>query len=101
MARKSNIARNKKREKLASKYANKRAALKAIIKNNELPAEDRIKAVFALDKLPKNSTPIRIHNRCEITGRPHGYYRKFKISRIALRDLASAGQLPGVTKSSW
>ncbi|MTI10649.1 MULTISPECIES: 30S ribosomal protein S14 [Curvivirga] len=101
MARKSNIARNKKREKLASKYANKRAALKAIIKNKELPAEDRIKAVFALDKLPKNSTPIRIHNRCEITGRPHGYYRKFKISRIALRELASAGQLPGVTKSSW
>jgi small subunit ribosomal protein S14 len=101
MARKSNIARNKKREKLASKYANKRAALKAIIKNKEIPAEERIQAVFALNKLPKNSAAVRVHNRCEITGRPHAFYRKFKISRIALRDLASAGQLPGVTKSSW
>lgn len=101
MARKSNIARNKKREKLASKYANKRAALKATIKNKELPAEERFKAVFALSELPKNSAAVRIHHRCEITGRPHGYYRKFKLSRIALRDLASAGQLPGVTKSSW
>ena len=101
MARKSNIARNKKREMLASKYANKRAALKAIIKNKELPAEERIQATFALNKLPKNSSKIRVHNRCEITGRPHGFYRKFKISRIALRDMASTGQLPGVTKSSW
>jgi small subunit ribosomal protein S14 len=101
MARKSNIARNNKRVKLSSQYAKKRAALKAIIKDKDLPAEDRFKAVFALDKLPKNSAAIRVHNRCEITGRPHGYYRKFKISRIALRDLASVGQLPGVTKSSW
>lgn len=101
MARKSNIARNNKRVKLSSQYASKRAALKAIIKDKDLPAEDRFKAVFALDKLPKNSAAIRVHNRCEITGRPHGYYRKFKISRIALRDLASVGQLPGVTKSSW
>jgi len=101
MAKKSMIAREVKREKLVAKYAEKRAALKAIINNKELPVEERFKATLDLAKLPRNSAPTRLHNRCQLTGRPHAYYRKLKISRIALRDLGSNGEIPGMVKSSW
>ncbi|GAB3331518.1 30S ribosomal protein S14 [Marivirga atlantica] len=89
MARKAVIAREKKREKLVAKYAAKRAELKA---NGDYEA---------LDKLPKNASPVRLHNRCKLTGRPKGYMRKFGISRVTFREMASAGKIPGVTKASW
>ena len=101
MAKTSSIQRNLKRIKLANKFLKKREKLKKIIKNRTLPLEERFNAQLKLAKLPRNSAKIRIRNRCEITGRPHGVYRKFKISRIALRDLASKGKIPGMTKSSW
>jgi small subunit ribosomal protein S14 len=95
------IAREKKREALVKKYASKRAALKAIISDETKPMEERFRATLDLAKLPRNSSAVRLHNRCQLTGRPHAYYRKLKISRIALRDLGSAGQIPGMVKSSW
>ena len=101
MAKKSMIEREKKREKLVAQYAEKRAALKAIINDQEKPVEERFKATLALAKLPRNSSAVRLHNRCQLTGRPHAYYRKLKISRIALRDLGSNGEIPGMVKSSW
>ena len=101
MAKKSMIAREVKREKLVKKYAEKRAALKAIINDKEVPVEERFKATLELAKLPRNSSATRLHNRCQLTGRPHAYYRKLKISRIALRDLGSNGEIPGMVKSSW
>ena len=101
MAKKSAIERNKKRRLLAKKYAGRRERLKAIAGNRELPAEERFSARMKLAQLPRNSSPVRIRNRCELTGRPRGYYRKFKLSRIALRELASNGHIPGMTKSSW
>ena len=101
MAKKSMIAREVKREKLVKQYAEKRAALKAIINNKEIAVEDRFKATLELAKLPRNSSATRLHNRCQLTGRPHAYYRKLKISRIALRDLGSNGEIPGMVKSSW
>lgn len=101
MAKKSAIERNSKRVKMAKSNANRRAKLKAIIHNRELTAEERFKAQLDLNKLPKNACPVRVHNRCELTGRPKAYYRKFRVSRIALRELASRGQIPGVVKSSW
>jgi small subunit ribosomal protein S14 len=101
MAKTSSIQRNLKRIRLAKKFLKKRGKLKKIIKNRKLPLEDRFAAQLKLAKIPKNSSKTRIRNRCEITGRPHGYYRKLKISRIALRDLASKGKIPGMTKSSW
>ena len=101
MAKKSMIARENKREKLVKQYAEKRAALKAIINDKEVPVEERFKATLELAKLPRNSSPTRLHNRCQLTGRPHAYYRKLKISRIALRDLGSNGEIPGMVKSSW
>ena len=101
MAKKSAVARNNKRERLVAKYATRREHLKAIIKNKETSPAERFGAVMKLNALPKNSVPARLHNRCALTGRPHGFYRKFRISRIKLRDLASTGQLTGVTKSSW
>jgi small subunit ribosomal protein S14 len=101
MAKTSAIQRNLKRIKLYKKFLNKRTALKKIINNKKLPLSERFNAQLKLAKLPKNSAKIRIRNRCEITGRPHGVYRKLKISRIALRDLASKGIIPGMTKSSW
>jgi small subunit ribosomal protein S14 len=101
MAKKSMIAREVKREKLVKQYAEKRAGLKAIINNKELPVEERFKATLELAKLPRNSAAVRLHNRCQLTGRPHAYYRKLKISRIALRDLGSNGEIPGMVKSSW
>ena len=101
MAKTSSIQRNLKRIRLAKKFLKKRENLKKIIKNRKLPLEDRFAAQLKLAKIPKNSSKTRIRNRCEITGRPHGYYRKLKISRIALRDLALQGKIPGMTKSSW
>ena len=101
MAKKSMIAREVKREKLVAQYAEKRAALKAIINDKEIPVEERFKATLELAKLPRNSSAVRLHNRCQLTGRPHAYYRKLKISRIALRDLGSNGEIPGMVKSSW
>ena len=101
MAKTSSIQKNLKRIKLVKKFSKKREALKKIIKNKKLPLEERFNAQLKLAKLPRNSASTRIRNRCEITGRPHGVYRKLKISRIALRDLASKGKIPGMTKSSW
>ncbi len=101
MAKTSAIQKNLKRMKLVKKYASKRAALKKIIKNKKLELSERFAAQLKLNKLPKNSAKGRIRNRCEVSGRPHGVYRKLKISRIALRDMASAGKIPGMIKSSW
>lgn len=101
MAKVGMIKRNEKRKKLTAKFSAKREKLLAVARDKEASAQDRVKANLALDKLPKNSSATRIRNRCEITGRPRGFYRKFKISRIALRELANEGKLPGVRKSSW
>lgn len=101
MAKTSSIERNKKRENLAKKYKARRDALKAIIHNPASSAEEIFEAVMKLAKLPRNSASVRIHHRCELTGRPRGNYRKFKLSRIKLRELASDGQIPGMVKSSW
>ena len=101
MAKTSSIQRNLKRIRLVKKFLKKRANLKKIIKNKKLPLEERFAAQLKLAKIPRNSAKVRIRNRCEITGRPHGVYRKLKISRIALRDLALKGKIPGMTKSSW
>ena len=101
MAKTSSIQRNLKRIRLVKKFLKKRENLKKIIKNKKLPLEERFAAQLKLAKIPRNSAKVRIRNRCEITGRPHGVYRKLKISRIALRDLASQGKIPGMTKSSW
>ena len=101
MAKKSMIAREAKRQRLVTQYAAKRAALKEIINDQERPMEERFRASLKLAKLPRNSSATRLHNRCQLTGRPHAYYRKLKVSRIALRDLGSNGQIPGLVKSSW
>ena len=101
MAKTSAIQRNLKRIRLANKFFKKRQQLKKIINNKKLPLDERFQAQLKLAKLPRNSAKIRIRNRCEISGRPHGVYRKLKISRIALRELASKGVIPGMTKSSW
>ena len=101
MAKVSMIKREKKRQRLVAKYAGKRAKLKALAKDEDLPMEERFKARLKLAKLPRNSAPNRLRNRCLITGRPRSYYRKLKMSRIALRDLASHGEIPGMVKSSW
>jgi len=101
MAKVSMVQREVKRQKLVEKYAAKRAALKELAANQELPMEERFKARLKLAKLPRNSSATRLHNRCQLTGRPHAYYRKSKVSRIALRELASNGEIPGMVKSSW
>ena len=101
MAKKSAIDKNKKRIYLADLHNKKRQVLKKVIRDKNVSQEDRFKAVLKLSALPKNGSRIRIRSRCEITGRPRGNYRKFGISRIAFRDLASSGQLPGITKASW
>jgi len=101
MAKTSMIERQKKREALVAKYAERREALKAAAKDESLSREERFKATLKLAKLPRNSSATRLHNRCEVTGRPRSYYRKLRMSRIALRDLASKGQIPGMVKSSW
>jgi small subunit ribosomal protein S14 len=101
MAKLSAINKNNKRIKLSEKFFKKRQNLKKIIMDKKLTLEERFKAQQKLSKLPRNSSKIRVRNRCQITGRPHGVYRKLKISRIALRDMASAGKIPGITKSTW
>ena len=101
MAKLSAINKNNKRIKLSNKYFKKRQALKKIIMNKGLPLEERFKAQQKLSKLPRNSSKVRVMNRCQITGRPHGVYRKLKISRIALRQLGLEGKIPGMVKSSW
>lgn len=101
MAKKSAIHKNNKRAKLVGKYADKRAKLKAIVMDKELPLEERMDAQFKLAELPRNSAENRLRNRCEVTGRPRGYYRKFRMCRNMLRELGSFGQIPGLTKSSW
>jgi small subunit ribosomal protein S14 len=101
MAKTSSIEKNNKRRKLVDLYAGKRKALKAIIMNQDLPLEDRFRAQLKLAAMPRNSARNRIRNRCEVTGRPRAYYRKLKMSRIALRELGSLGLVPGLVKSSW
>jgi small subunit ribosomal protein S14 len=101
MAKTSSIDKNRKRTQLVKRMAAKRARLKAIATNKELPPEDRFAARLKLAEMPRNSSATRLKNRCELTGRPRSYYRKFKLSRIALRELASLGQIPGMVKSSW
>ncbi|PJB69002.1 MAG: 30S ribosomal protein S14 [Alphaproteobacteria bacterium CG_4_9_14_3_um_filter_47_13] len=101
MAKTSAVNRDLKRRKLTKKHANKRAALKAVIYNREAPMEERFQATLQLAELPRNSSKIRIRNRCALSGRPRAFHRKFRLSRIAIRDLASRGELPGVTKASW
>ncbi|MFN4289220.1 MAG: 30S ribosomal protein S14 [Brevundimonas sp.] len=101
MAKKSAINRNERVKALVAQYAEKRAALKAIANDESLPLEERFDARLKLAKLPRNSAPNRVRNRCDVTGRPRAYYRKLKMSRVALRQLASLGQIPGMTKSSW
>ncbi len=101
MAKKSMVNREVKRAKLVKQHASKRAALKAVINDQTKPVEDRFKATLKLAELPRNSSATRLHNRCQLTGRPHAYYRKLKLSRIMLRELASFGQIPGMVKSSW
>ena len=101
MAKKSMVEREKKRQRLVAQYAAKRAALKEIANDDTKSMEERFKARLKLAQLPRNSSPSRLHNRCQLTGRPHAYYRKLKVSRIMLRELASSGQMPGMVKSSW
>jgi small subunit ribosomal protein S14 len=101
MAKKSSIEKNERRRRLVKQYAGRRARLKQITENLSLPVEERFAAQLKLAELPRNSSPTRIRNRCEITGRPRAYYRKLRMSRIALRELSSQGQIPGMTKSSW
>ena len=101
MAKTSSIEKNNKRKRLAQQLAPKRAKLKAVVMNQSLPLEERFAAQLKLAALPRNSAENRVHNRCEVTGRPRGYYRKLKMSRIALRQLGNLGQIPGLVKSSW
>ncbi len=101
MAKVSAVEKNKRRRKLVAGQANKRAALKAVIMNQELPIEERFKATLKLAALPRNGSKTRVRNRCEVTGRPRAYYRKLKMSRIALRELGNFGSVPGLVKSSW
>ncbi|MBR4115363.1 MAG: 30S ribosomal protein S14 [Bacteroidales bacterium] len=101
MSKLCSVERNKKRVALTKKYAKKRAALKAIIEDKNSTPEQVFEATLKLAKLPRNSSATRIHNRCELTGRSHGFYRKLKLSRIQLRKLANEGQIPGMVKSSW
>ena len=101
MAKKSAVEKNKRRRKLVDQYADKRAELKSIIMDKSRPIEERFRAQLKLAELPRNSAKNRIRNRCEVSGRPRGFYRKLNISRIALRDLGSTGKIPGIVKSSW
>ena len=101
MAKKSAVNRNEMVKRLVKQTASKREALKAIANDDSLPLEERFAARLKLAKLPRNSSPVRIRNRCELTGRPRAYYRKLKMSRIALRELGSQGYIPGLVKSSW
>jgi len=101
MAKTGMIERNRKRQRLAKKYASRRATLKAKASDQSLPVEERFQARLKLAELPRNAAPSRIRNRCEVSGRPRGYYRKLRMSRVALRELGSNGLVPGLVKSSW
>lgn len=101
MAKTSSVEKNNRRRKLVKQYASKRAKLKAIIQNKELPIEERFAAQLKLAGLPRNSAKTRIRNRCEVTGRSRAYYRKLKMSRLALREMSNLGLIPGMVKSSW
>lgn len=101
MAKVSAVEKNKRRRKTVGRDAARRAALKAIIKDQNLPIEDRFKATLKLAEMPRDGSKTRIRNRCEVSGRPRGFYRKLRMSRIALRDLGSLGRVPGIVKSSW
>jgi len=101
MAKTSAVEKNKRRRKLVARDASKRAALKAIVQDQSKPIDERFRATMKLAEMPRNGSKTRIRNRCEVTGRPRGYYRKLKMSRIALRDLGSLGKVPGIVKSSW
>ncbi len=101
MAKLSAIERNKRRSKVVKKYAARRAKLKAMARDRSLPPEERFRAHLRLAELPRDGAAVRLRNRCDLSGRPRGYYRKFQLSRIALRELASRGQIPGMVKASW
>lgn len=101
MAKKSAVENNEKKRRMIARDADKRAALKAITKDAKVPLDERFKAQLKLAALPRNGAATRLRNRCEVTGRPRGYYRKLKLSRIALRDLGNKGKIPGLVKSSW
>jgi small subunit ribosomal protein S14 len=101
MAKLSSVLKNEKRRKMVAKYAPKYAKLKAIANDESLDETERLIARLKMAELPRNGNPTRIRNRCELTGRPRGYYRKFRLARVMLRDLANKGLIPGVTKSSW
>ena len=101
MAKKSSIEKNARRARLTKQLTPRRVRLKAIARDRDTAPEDRFEAQLKLPELPRNSSQTRVRNRCSLTGRPRGYYRKFKLSRIAVRELASAGQIPGMLKSSW
>ncbi|NNG03221.1 MAG: 30S ribosomal protein S14 [Inquilinus sp.] len=101
MAKKSAIEKNKNRARLVTRLAAKRARLKAVAEDRDLPVEERFAARLKLAEMPRNSSATRLHSRCELTGRPKAFYRRFRISRIALRELASRGQIPGMVKASW
>lgn len=101
MAKKGSVQTNRKRVHMVRKYAARRSALRAQVRDMSLAPEERFQAALELAKLPRNGSPTRVRNRCELTGRARGYYRKFRLSRIALRELASVGQIPGMVKSSW
>ncbi|MGA7975382.1 MAG: 30S ribosomal protein S14 [Pseudolabrys sp.] len=101
MAKKSSVEKNNRRRKMAKKFAGRRARLKAIVQDKSLPMEERFAATLKLSEVPRNSSTTRIRNRCELTGRPRAFYRKLKLSRIALRELGSKGLIPGLVKSSW
>ena len=101
MAKKSSVARNEKRRRLVEKYAERRQRLRDVIKDANSSLQARAEARTEMSKLPRNANPVRIRNRCQITGRPHGYIRYFGLSRIAFREMAHAGELPGVKKASW
>ena len=101
MAKRSMVQREVKRSKLVARYAEKRAALKAVIANPETPFDEKMAAVDKLQRLPRDSSPVRQHNRCRLTGRPHGYFRKFGLSRIKLREASMRGDVPGLVKASW
>ena len=101
MAKTSSVEKNNRRRKMAKKYSGRRARLKAVARDKNRPMEERFAAALKLAELPRNGSETRIRNRCEVTGRPRGFYRKLKMSRIALRDLGSKGLIPGLVKSSW
>lgn len=101
MAKKSAVQRDKKRRRMAAQQTERRAELKAVIMDRTTSPEERFEAALKLAEMPRNGSKVRIHNRCEVTGRPRGVYRKFKLGRIMLRKLASMGQIPGMVKSSW